>query len=48
MLSPQQQAWKERDAAVMEAARVLYLREGYHGLTMARVGAAANVPKGTL
>ncbi len=47
-LSPKQQEILERDALILEAARELLLKRGYYGLTMDRIAAKADCPKGTM
>ncbi len=47
-LSPKQRALRDRDQLVLQTARGVLLAEGYYGMTMERVAAACDCPKGTL
>jgi len=46
--SPKQREILQRDTRILEAAREMLLERGYFGLTMDRLAAASNFPKGTL
>ncbi|MCP4639962.1 MAG: TetR/AcrR family transcriptional regulator [bacterium] len=47
-LSPKQQEILERDALILDVSRELLLKRGYYGLTMDRIAAEADCPKGTM
>lgn len=47
-LTPKQREIQEREIAVLDAARRLLLRGGYHGLTMARIAESTDCSKATV
>lgn len=47
-LSPKQREMQERREALLETARSLLLKRGYHGLTMARIASALDCAKATV
>lgn len=47
-LSPKQRQIREREAGILFAARSILLSDGYYGLTMERIAAGSNCPKGTI
>ncbi len=47
-MSPKQREMQERGVALLDAARTILLRRGYHGLTMARIAQAVDCAKATV
>ncbi len=47
-LSPKKREMQQREAALLDVARAMLLRLGYHGLTMARVAKALDCAKATV
>ncbi len=48
ILTPKQQEIVEREAQILEIARPIVVREGYHGLNMDRIAEAVQYSKGTI
>ncbi len=48
MSSPRLRKLQERDAAILDHARTIFLREGYYGLTMDRIASESGLAKGTI
>ncbi|HPV38223.1 MAG TPA: helix-turn-helix domain-containing protein, partial [Candidatus Hydrogenedentes bacterium] len=48
VLTPKQREIREREERLLDVARELILAQGYHGLTMARIGNRLGVAKATV
>ena len=47
-LTPKQRQIQQREAQILDVARPMVVREGYHGLNMERIAEAVNYSKGTI